>query len=92
MFGGYYGITNDNHHRYVRQTTPQNHRLPGGRRRGGRGQVTAIDTQEAEELADTLHSIVDSGELTQSQEKTLNISKWIIERAYGDGEEEDDGE
>lgn len=53
--------------------------------------MTAIDTQEAEELADTLHSIVDSGELTQSQEKTLNISKWIIERAYGDGEE-DDGE
>lgn len=52
--------------------------------------MTAIGTQEAEELADTIHSIVDSGELTQSQEKTLNISKWIIERAYGEeqGEEE----
>jgi len=90
--------TSDNHNdnkRTNRTKTRQTHGIQ--RRTGGETQVTfGYGSREGEtqaklnEATTTISNVVESGDLTESQEKTLNVAKWILNTTYDD--EDDEGE
>jgi len=78
--------TSDNHNdnkRKNRTKTRQTHTIQ--RRTGGEQRVTfGYGSSEGEnqaklnEATTTISNVVESGDLTESQEKTLNVAKWIL--------------
>lgn len=42
------------------------------------------------EATSTISDVVESGDLTESQEKTLNVARWILDTTYDDEEDEEE--
>jgi len=56
----------------------------------GYGSSEGENQAKLNEATTTISNVVESGDLTESQEKTLNVAKWILNTTYDD--EDDEGE
>jgi hypothetical protein len=56
---------------------------------GSREGETQVKLNEA---TSTISDVVESGDLTESQEKTLNVARWILNSTYNDEEDDEEEE
>ncbi len=56
----------------------------------GYGSEEGENQAKLNEATTTISNVVESGDLTESQEKTLNVARWILNSTYDDEEEEEE--